>query len=248
MQQPANLDVIARTAKLSKTKTYRTLRALQDDGFVDHVSRDGYRIGSRSLALASLVGPRPALLAVALPVLRWLADVSSEWATLNLRSGSHRVQVLTASPPGNPIPGAAKIGERAPLTSGCSGRSILAHLPDDEAQAIIESRPPREIRPTAAELAEIRDNGYGISFSTNHAGVSGISAPILAPIDGYPLGSVSIGGLERRLPEARLRELGEPIRKASKRLAPKLARVLGPYSNDQLAALDVTLQDYVARE
>lgn len=186
MAQPASLDVIVETTSLTRTKTYRALRFLQDAGFIDHIGRDGYQIGSRSLALATLIGPRPALLAAARPVVRWLAELTSESATLNLRSGSHRVQVTGIEARDQPIRGAITIGERAPLTSGCSGTAILAYLPLDEADEVLATRPPRERSLTADQMATIRRDGYALSFSDNHVGVNGISAPLLAPADGYP--------------------------------------------------------------
>src|ERR1700684_2550788 len=67
LEQPASLPTIADKAQLTKTKAYRILRGLQDHGFVDHVGRSGYRIGSRAVALASLIGPRPALLPLSPP-------------------------------------------------------------------------------------------------------------------------------------------------------------------------------------
>lgn len=177
------------------------------------MGRDGYRVGSRSLALATLIGPRPALLTAARPALRALAEISTEVAVLNLRSGTHRVQVLGAQAKGRSPDERPRIGERAPLTSGASGIVILANLPTAEADQVLASRPAREPRPTPARLAQIRTDGYAITFSANHVGVSGIGAPLLAPIDGYPLGSLAIGGAERRLPEDRLRELLGPPRR-----------------------------------
>lgn len=73
MQQPASLPAIVLATGLSRTKAYRALRVLQDNGFIDHLGHGGYRLGSRSVALASLIGPRPALLRCAYPLLRRLA-------------------------------------------------------------------------------------------------------------------------------------------------------------------------------
>ena len=87
LQQQASLPTIADRAQLTKTKAYRILRSLQDYGFVDHVGRSGYLIGSRAVALASLIGPRPALLRLARPVLAKLATEASETVTLHLRTG-----------------------------------------------------------------------------------------------------------------------------------------------------------------
>lgn len=247
MEQPAQLDQIVVATGLAKSKAYRSLRVLQEEGFIDHVGRDGYRIGSRSLALASLIGPRPALLSVARPILRWLTEVAFETAVLNLRSGSHRVLVLGVEGRDQPIRNAVQVGERAPLTSGASGLSILAYLPAEEAQEVIRGRPRRERRPAMGLLELIRAEGYAMTFSSNHRGISGIAAPLLTA-EGYPLGSIGLGGAEGRLPKARLQQLSDPLRKACKRLAPQLSKLLGPDSSTRLTALDVTIQDFVGEE
>ncbi len=247
MEQPAQLHQVLVATGLSKSKAYRSLRFLQEAGFIDHVGRDGYRIGSRSLALASLIGPRPALLVAARPILRWLTEVASETAVLNLRSGSHRVLVLGVEARDQPIRGAVQVGERAPLTSGASGLSILAHLPAEETDAIMRSRPRRERKPNEVALAKIRKDGYSMTFSDNHVGINGIAAPLLTG-DGYPLGSIGLGGAEGRLPEAKLRQLSVPLRRACKKLAPDLAKLLGPNSSTRLAALDVTIRTSSASE
>lgn len=246
LQQPAALPTIAEKAQLTRTKAYRVLRSLQDHGFVDHVGRGGYRIGSRAIALATLIGPRPALLRIARPVLARLAALSSETVTLHLRSGEHRVLVLSAEPPGNPLRTLLTIGERARLTSGCTGRVILAFLPENESEDIIRGHEPKLARRgLAAQLARIREQSYDLSFSDNHVGVNGIAAPLLDPADGTALGSIAIAGVDSRLPREALLRLAAPLRAACADLAPRLATVLGPNSSMRLESLDVTIHDFL---
>jgi IclR family acetate operon transcriptional repressor len=222
------------------------LRGLQDHGFVDHAGRSGYRIGSRAVALASLIGPRPALLRLARPVLAKLAAEASETVTLHLRSGAHRVLVLAAEPPGNPLRRLPTIGERSPLTSGCSGRSILAFLPREEAEDIIRSHAPEAVRRgLPALLARIRAQSYALSFSDNHVRMNGIAAPLLDPNDGTALGSIAIAGLDRCVPKETLLHLVTPLHAACTQLAPRLATVLGPNSSVRLESLDVTIQHFL---
>ena len=248
LQQPAALPTIAEQAQLTKTKAYRALRGLQDHGFVDHVGHSGYRIGSRAVALATLIGPRPALLQIARPVLIRLAAHASETVTLHLRSGEHRVLVLGAEPAGNPLRSLATIGERSPLTSGCVGRAILAFLPANEADAIIHSHAPEPTRRALpALLATIREQSYALSFSDNHVDMNGIAAPLLDPTDGTALGSIAIAGVDSRLPRPTLLRLAVPLRAACADLAPRLATVLGPNSSMRLESLDVTIQDFLDR-
>jgi IclR family acetate operon transcriptional repressor len=231
LEQPASLPTIAGEAQLTKTKAYRILRGLQDHGFVDHVGRSGYRIGSRAVALASLVGPRPALLRLARP---------------DLRSGAHRVLVLGAEPAGNPLRRVPTIGERSPLTAGCSGRSILAFLPEEEAGDIIRAHAPAAVRRRLpAQLARIRVQSYALSFSDNHVEMNGIAAPLLDPNDGTALGSIAIAGLVERLPKETLLQLVTPLHAACSQLAPRLATVLGPNSSVRLESLDVTIRHFL---
>ncbi|MDH6523373.1 IclR family acetate operon transcriptional repressor [Streptomyces sp. SAI-135] len=248
MEQPASLTAIAQVTRLTKTRTYRILRSLQDGGFVHHAGRSGYRVGSRAIALATLMSPRPALVQSARPVLMRLALTSGETATLHLRSGGHRVLVLGEESPGSALRRVVLFGERSPLTSGCGGTSILAHLPQAEAAEVIEEHVPAESRSHLAEqLAEIRAHGYAVSYSSNHPGLHGIATALLDPADDYPLGSLVIAGPEQRLPKPALLALAGPLQAASRELAPRLAAVIGPNSSVRLASLDVTIQDLLTR-
>ena len=243
MEQPASLLAIASAVGLSKSGAYRVLRALQDEGYVDHAGRRGYRIGSRSIALASLVGPRPALLQRARPVLSRLAAMAQATATMHLRSGEHRVLVLGAEQQ----PKHVHIGERAPLTSGCSGRVILAHLPTEEAGAVVaEHTSGRSRGKLERELDIIRTEGYALSFSENRPSFNGIGAALLDLDTGYPLGSIAIAGPDEQLPERALRTLAAPLIAACDGLAPHFSALLGPNSSARREALDVTIQDLVA--
>jgi DNA-binding IclR family transcriptional regulator len=246
LQQPAALSLIAEKTQLTKSKAYRILRGLQDHGFVDHAGRSGYRVGSRAVALATLIGPRPALLQIARPVLTRLAMQASETVTLQLRSGEHRVLVLAAQPPNNPLRSAATIGERSPLISGCSGRAILAFLPENEVERIVRCHVPGPAqRALSSVLARVRQQHYALAFSDNHIGMNGVAAPLLDPTDGTALGSIAIAGLDRRLPEETLVRLAAPLHAACADLAPRLANMLGPNSCMRLESLDVAIHDFV---
>lgn len=247
MEQPASLLAIASAVGLSKAGAYRVLRALQDEGYVDHAGRRGYRIGSRSIALASLVGPRPALLERARPVLSRLAAMAQATATLHLRSGEHRVLVLGAEQGSKVLTRRIHIGERSPLTSGCSGRVILAHLPADEAGAVMsELATGRSRGKIERELDVIRADGYALSFSENRLSFNGIGAALLDPDTSYSLGSIAIAGPDDQLPEAVLRTFARPLIAACDGLAPHFSALLGPNSSARREALDVTIQNLVA--
>jgi DNA-binding IclR family transcriptional regulator len=244
LQQPAPLKTIAERAGLPRTKAYRVLRELQEHGYVDHIGRSGYRMGGRAVALASLVGPRPVLLQRARPVLIRLAADAGETASLQLRSGAHRVIVLSADPPGTPVRRTTHIGERSPLSSGCGGTAILAFLPAQQVDDILLAQESHAVRPELpGYLVQIRRQGYAISQSANHPEFNGIAAPVLDPDSGHALGSVAIAGHASRLPEPVLHRLATPLLAACADLGPRLATVLGSSSSVRLESLDVTIQD-----
>jgi len=246
MQQPASLLAVASAVGLSKASAYRVLRSLQDEGYVDHAGRRGYRIGSRSIALASLVGPRPALLQRARPVLTKLAVAAQATATLHLRSGEHRVLVLGVEQNSEPLRHRVHVGQRAPLTFGCSGRAILAHLPARDAAKVVTGHARCGTRAALTrELEAIRVDGYALSFSENQSRLNGIGAALLDPDDGYPLGSIAVAGPDDRFTDNALRRLAAPLMSACNGLAPHLATLLGPNSSARLDALDITIQDFM---
>ncbi len=172
-----------------------------------------------------------------------LTKLSEASAGLHLRSGEHRVLVLGTDPRDSPIRGALHVGQWAPMHSGCASLVILAHLPDDEARDIIRRAPPGSNRPTPEDLAQVRCDGYAISFHANFPGLNGVAAPILDPADGVALGSLSIAGIEAQMPERTLRRLSRPLMNAGTRLAPQLARLLSPHSRLRRPPLDAVIQD-----
>jgi IclR family transcriptional regulator, acetate operon repressor len=239
MEQPSNLAQIEARARLSKSNTYRALRSLQDAGFVDHVGRKGYRLGTRSFALASLFISRDSVIRTSRPILAWLVQISNETVSVAMRSGDHRVVVFGLHPPREPrdMP---PIGERTPLTSGCAGTSILAFLSEPQVSQIVARWPTRGECASPEHLATIRELGYAMSFGANHVDLNGIAAPLLSPLSGDPLGSLSISGSAERLDETSLSSLSGALKKATTELSPLIAKRLGPMSSEGWPSLDAS--------
>lgn len=231
MEQPAGLRAIVGRAGLSESQVFRALQALEREGYVEHVGRRGYRIGSRSVALAAMIGPRPAVMRTVYPAVSHLVSTTGHSVAMHLRSGLDRVLVLGVPAPHTPIRDTISPGERSRLNVGCSGRVILAHLSEREANAITPA--------VAAErLRGIRERGYDISCGEYHPGINGIAGPLLED-DGTPLGSISIVGPADRLPETALERLAGPLLSACQELSPRLANLLGPNPGTTIKALDL---------
>ncbi|OBI77075.1 IclR family transcriptional regulator [Mycobacterium asiaticum] len=239
MRQPAALRDIAKRAGLSESYAFRLLQTLEAEGYLHHLGRSGYRLGSRAIALAAVIGPRPAMMRLIFPVVARLANTSGESVAVHLRAGDARVLILAVPAPSGPIADPSGVlGERSPLTSGASGRVILAHLPQAELDHLaLDSS-------LAGRLAAIRERGYETSFGENHPGVNGVSVPLLAipdvsTVPPTALGSMTIAGPAERLSPAALARLATPLRGASGDLGPRLAAVLGPNPGATIEAHDL---------
>ncbi|WP_143510336.1 MULTISPECIES: IclR family transcriptional regulator [unclassified Pseudonocardia] len=238
MEQPAALPAVAERLGAPVSQTYRVLRALQEEGFVDHVGRRGYRVGTRAIGLGALLGPWPELRALTYPVLVRLAGGTSLSARLHVRSGYDRVLLLAAVPPHDHDPSwRTRIGERSPLTRGCSGRAILAHLPESEIEAVLGARAGEEDGTLRTELRRIRGDGFAFSSAANHAGRRGISVPLTSASE--VMGALSLSGPQAAVDEDGLRRLAGTVRAAADDIAGPLSAMLGPDATRRRYALDV---------
>lgn len=239
MRQPATLRDVAARAGLSESNAFRILQALENEGYLHHLGRSGYRLASRALALATVIGPRPAMLRLMHPIVARLAAVSGEAAVVHLRAGHFRVLVLGIPAPSGPvIDPAGVLGERSPLAAGASGRIILAYLPETELAGVDLHGV------TTEQLAAIRAQGYETSYGENHPGVNGISVPLLAAAEDAAsqpivLGSMTIAGPSQRLPPQAVIRLVGPLLGACRDLSPRLAALLGPNPGSTIDALDL---------
>ena len=243
MRQPASLRAVAERIGLSESQAFRVLRELERQGYLDHLGRSGYRLAGRSVALATLIGPRPAMLRAIQPVIARLAHLTGEAVVLHLRSGAARVLVLGVPAPSGPIlDPAGVLGERSPLAVGSSGRIILAYLPSS---ALVDIDLAGL---TSNQLSAIRERGYETSFGENHPGINGVSAPLLAyrednredaGQEGEALGSITIAGPAERLSEADFPRVLPMLLAACRDLGPRLASLLGPDLGETVRALDL---------
>jgi len=239
MRQPATLRDVADRAELSESYAFRLLQALEREGYLHHLGRSGYRLAGRSVALATLIGPRPAMLRLMYPVVARVATVSGEAAVVHLRAGHSRVLVLGVPAPSGPIlDPAGALGERSPLATGASGRIILAFVAEAELVGIDLNGV------TPEHLAAIRERGYETSYGENHPGINGISVPLLAEAEdpAHPpiaLGSMTVAGPAKRLSPKALARLVGPLLGACRDLSPRLAALLGPNPGATVEALDL---------
>lgn len=207
-----SLADLSREVGLNKATVLRILASLERKGFVlkdKHTGKYAIDVGLWGLFSGALYR-RQGLVKIALPFMKDLWEQTGETITLYIRKGSDRV-CIAELPSVQPLRYTAGLGQTVPLYAGSPGKLILAYLPPEELNAILEEK---ELLPLTkktitnknvllAELEQIRKQGWSTSFGERIEGVSSLSVPIFDG-KGEILASLNILGPYVRLGEDRL--------------------------------------------
>jgi DNA-binding IclR family transcriptional regulator len=153
-----------------KSQVSRTLRALEDRGFVSRDPRTlAYRLGWQLYALAGRVA-EARLLREAPPVLRALVRELGESAHLSVRQGDRVLTLLSESPPAA-LHAPGRVGGLTPLATTSAGRALVLDLSPEELDLL-------GLAPYAERIAEARGRGYAIVREEFEPGLVAAAAPV----------------------------------------------------------------------
>lgn len=237
----ATLKELSLALSLAPSTCHRLLEILGQDGFIekDTVHRR-YRIGRDLFRIAALVQSKHDIRAIALPLLRQLADVCDETCVLSLYLPSEG-KMYYAQKVDSSMMLRYQLPMNAPMSLlwGASGRSILAFLNKEHIDSIYaaegcapasgDTLPTRRV--LDKELAAIRERGYDITYGQKIAGAVGISAPVFG-IDGNVVGSICVTVPKTRIVAKDRPRLGELVRAT----ADRLSAALGSPRHDRVKA------------
>lgn len=182
---PAGTSEIARQLKLHRTVVHRLLATLHARGFVRRVA-EGFLPGITLLRISQYVEPE--LVAAARPVLEALVKQHGETFILTIAVEDDAVQIEQCAGADHLMRIELTLGFRHPLYRGASGRSILAHMPEDEIDRLLAGID--NATAIRRQLAAVRRDGYATSRDELSEGVHGMSVPILQ--GGTPVASVGV--------------------------------------------------------
>ena len=201
--QPPSIGELSARAGLPKSTTSRLVGALERQGLVERLGARGrLRPGPVLLRYASRDASQ-ALVSLAQPSLRRLADASGE--TINLAvPGFEGVEHLAQEDTAHLVGVTDWVGRRVPFELAANGKCFLA-FGGGEVQD--------------AEL--IRSQGYATSIDELEVGLSALSAPVL-DADGAPIAALSISGPTSRLTPERTEELAPLLKDEAATLTRRL--------------------------
>ena len=223
---------VARRLNMSRSTTYRYLQSLRSyDLLEEDDEHGGFRLGPRVFELARVARKGLGLSEIALPVMHELGEQVDEAVLLTRRSGDQVVCVERVES-SHPIRLSYERGHLLPLHAGASAKVLLAFAePAEIEQVLAHHKLDRftdatviDRRKLAAQLKDIRDQGYAISDGEVDTGVRGIAAPILQA-DGRVTAGLSVAGPAFRLTSERLPDVIAAVRAAAAKISDRLAEI-----------------------
>ena len=236
--RPMSAQEIARICSLSRPTAYRLLTTLMSRGFVRSDGNYNYLLGIKLLSLGKIVLDSIDLSELARPHLHELCLISNETANLAIVDATDLLYIGKEESPQNAqtpifVQMRSKVGTRISLHCAAMGKAILANLPSEERQSLLNQTMP--LKPYTAktitnldtlnyELERIRQHGYAIDDREVDDGTRCVAAPVFDST-GHVIAAISIAGPAYRLSLDRLYQLSKDIVRVSQALSKQLGYI-----------------------
>ena len=214
------LSDLAEHAGLGPSTALRLILSLERCGALvrDRETRE-YAIGPWLLGLAATTVRSHPFTAEVHRTLGELCETTGETASYWIVNEHERVcvdRVLSR----HALSSTIHIGARLPLHIGAAGRALVAFLPDDERQAVLDAIESEDIDVDvlADSLDQVREQGYAVSVEEREKGLASVAVPIPDQKGGL-VGAVSATGPVARFNAARRRDVVDDLMAAAHRLS-----------------------------
>ena len=201
----AGVTEIADDLGWAKSTVHTHLRTLQEN---EYVVREGdeYVLGFRFLDLGEYVKYRKPAYSAVEPKIEELAERTDKRVQFITSEHGYAIYVRIAEGQHAVSTGSQLGRRRLMLHASAAGKAILAHLPEEDVEEILDRRGlPAHNENTitdrdelAEELEAVRERGFAFNYEEHIKGLRAVAAPVLSA-DGEVEGSVSVAGAARRM-------------------------------------------------
>lgn len=227
----SSLKELSEGVSLAPSTCHRLLDILASEGMIERIaSRRTYRIGREFFRLAALVRVKSDIRSIAAPFLRAAVDACNETCVLNLYDPVERKMFYAEK-----VDSSRLLRYQLPMNTpvsvlwGASGKSILAWLDksvvekiyEDEgaAPASGETLPSRKA--LYAELENIRERGYVVSYGQKIQGAVGFGAAVFGA-DGDVIGSLCVTAPSSEITKRDETKIGKLVQRQAEELSTTL--------------------------
>jgi DNA-binding IclR family transcriptional regulator len=224
-----NQDLIERTG-LPKATISRLTLTLTNLGYLHYDDRFGrYSIGPATVSLGYSALSSSAVVHVARPLMKDLAEKTGAAVAIGMRDGLEIVYVATCRP-ASPVTLRLNVGSRLPLWRTAVGLAQIAVMGRAERAGIVEQlieKEPAQAKRIASlvdqAVVDQSQRGFVGAFGTWYSYVNAVGTCFF-PTDGSPILSITCGGIVDILPrEACMTSAGPELVKMAENLRLKLA-------------------------
>jgi IclR family transcriptional regulator, acetate operon repressor len=223
-----SLSELARSAGLNKTTAYRLLQALEVEGMLTRSPQsDAYRLGPAAISLGGRALRSNDLRAASHTDLIALAEATHETATFEVLA-ENQVLILDEVSGSHVVGNIQSLGTRWPLHATSTGKVLLAHMSEQQLEALLAAGLPRLTARTITapdalmrDLEQVRRQGYAIVVEELEDGFVAIGAPV-RNFTGEVIAAISVGGPAMRLTAKRLPELAGYVCRAAAQISQRL--------------------------
>jgi DNA-binding IclR family transcriptional regulator len=200
----ARISELSQHTGLANSTIHRHLSTLCEMGYVVKEG-DVYQIGLGFLDIGRYARMRKKVYQLAKPKVQELAEETNERCQFVVEEHGWGVYVHVGVG-SNAVETDSRIGKRLHLHSTSVGKSILAHLPDERVDEILDEHGlPKRTENTItsrtelnAELDRVRETGVAYNREGNIKGLRSVGTPVLSP-SGKIIGALSISGPTHRM-------------------------------------------------
>lgn len=235
-RQETTIRDASQSLSLAPSTVHRLFELLVQEGIVTQNKQERtYSIGTEFFRISNQVVARFDVRGIALPLMREITAACDETCILGLYLPKTRKMIFAERIDSSQLL-RYELAMNTPLSVlwGASGRSILAYLPQEQVEKILEEEGPapasQEKPPSAAklkrELAHVREKGFAVTQGEKIAGAVGVAAPFFSA-DGQVIGNLSVTAPRKRMHANKLKQVSSLVRQK----AVKLSKALG-YAND----------------
>ena len=214
---------------LSQPTTHRLLRSLMDEGMVEQDARSKrYRLSLEFFALAARAGNTGNLRELVRPAMLRLSASLGDSLFLLARSGFDAICLDRSEGPFPIRTFTGDIGGRVALGVGQGSLAILAFLPEEERDTVIQYNLPRlkdfhlydEVF-LRSEVENVRTLGYAGRNTGVLQGMAGVAVPILDR-DGRAVAALSVATVSDRLGPDRLPTVVDMLKREAALVGPRI--------------------------
>jgi DNA-binding IclR family transcriptional regulator len=228
-QDEVGVTELSKKIGLPKGTTHRLMLTFSDRGYVQQSPETTkYRYGYKLLELGGIAFNKLDLRKVALPVLQALVAKTNEIAHLVVLDKDEAVYIEKIEGNGT-LRLFSQIGRRSPLHCTGVGKALMAFLPEQEVDSIVQKRGLTRFTPNTItdvqvlknELQKIRKLGFSLDNEEHEAGVWCAATPIW-DYSGKAVAAISTTAPQLRVNEERKSWLIAVTTEAGKELSKRL--------------------------